>query len=172
MDFKEKIWPLKDRLYRMALRLLEDRSEAEDVAQEVMIKLWQKRKDLSSINNIDAWSFRLTKNLALDKLKGGYHKRKTSIDQVIDFPTKNLSPDRQIESNDSMTFIKQKMQLLPEQHRLVMHLRDIEELSYQEICDALNMSMAQVKSNLFRARQAMRVELNTWSNIPKSKKHG
>lgn len=159
MKFKENIWPLKDRLYRMALRLLDDRSEAEDVVQEVMIKLWQKGKDLNVVQNIDAWSLKMTKNLALDKKKGGYQKRKTSLEKTVNFPSQHLSPHREIEVKDEMMFIKEKMKALPENHRLVMHLRDIEELSYQEICDALDMSMAQVKSNLFRARKAMRLAL-------------
>ena len=81
------------------------------------------------------------------------------LDKTINFPSPHLNPHRQIEVKDEMMFIKEKMQALPENHRLVMHLRDIEELSYQEICDALDMSMVQVKSNLFRARKAMRLAL-------------
>lgn len=162
MSFTKTIWPLKDRLYRMALRLLTDRSEAEDVVQEVMIKLWEQEKNnsLSSVNNLNAWSLRLTKNLALDKLKGGYSKRKTDLDQNLNFKSAALTPERAMESKDTMAFIKKKMQDLPEKYRMVIHLRDIEELSYQEICDALDMSMSEVKSNLFRARQRLRTVLS------------
>ena len=162
MNFKKTIWPLKDRLYRLALRLLSDRSQAEDVVQEVMIKLWQQEKNegLSSINNLNAWSTRLTKNLALDKLKGGYNKRKTDLDQGINLKSSALNPEDEMQSKDTFEFIKNKIQDLPEKHRLVMHLRDIEEFSYQEICDALDMSLSQVKSNLFRARQSIRTSLS------------
>ena len=168
MSFTKTIWPLKDRLYRLALRLLTDRSEAEDVVQEVMIKLWQQEKNdgLACIKNLNAWSLRLTKNLALDKLKGGYNKRKTDLDQNFSFKTSTPNPERAMESKDTMAFIKDKMQALPEKYRLVMHLRDIEELSYQEICEALEMSMSEVKSNLFRARKSLR------SALSKSIHHG
>lgn len=166
MEFKEKIWPLKDQLYRMAMRLLNDRNEAEDVVQEVMVKLWQQGKDLSLIKNLETWSYKLTKNHALDKLKSAYNKRKTAWPEHLSITDRSAKPDTQIESKDGMAYIKEQMQKLPEQHRLVMHLRDIEEMSYQEISEALDMSMAQVKSNLFRARKAMRAALL------KNKQHG
>ncbi len=66
--FTQQITPIKDRLYRFAMRMVDNAAEAEDVVQEVLIKLWQKRADLPQIQNLEAWSIRLTKNLSLDKL--------------------------------------------------------------------------------------------------------
>lgn len=158
MEFKEQIWPIKDRLFRLALRVVNDRAEAEDVVQEVMIKLWKQGQDLHLVKNMEAWCFRLTRNLALDKLKGGYRKRKAEL------PTNNnfiaaQRPDHLLEAQDGYQRIRSYMQALPERHRAVMHLRDIEGLSYQEIADALDMSLPQVKTNLFRARKSIRETL-------------
>lgn len=159
MEFKKQIWPIKDRLYRLAYRVVDDRAEAEDVVQEVMIKLWRQGQDLQLVKNLEAWCFRLTRNLALDKLKGGYRKRR------IELPTDNNAlrtadqPDKILEAQDGYQLIRSFIQALPEQHRAVMHLRDIEGLSYQEIADALNMSMPQVKTNLFRARKTVRAAI-------------
>ncbi|MGH1435373.1 MAG: RNA polymerase sigma factor [Lewinella sp.] len=159
MEFREQIWPIKDRLYRLALRLVNDRAEAEDVVQEVMVKLWQQGKDLLLIKNMEAWCLRMTRNQALDKLKGGYRKRRTEItDNLPQFTVKD-GPDQQLEWKDTYQQIRAIIQNLPENHRSVVQLRDIEGMSYQEIADALEMTMPQVKTNLFRARKALREAL-------------
>ncbi|WP_020539623.1 RNA polymerase sigma factor [Lewinella cohaerens] len=159
MEFREQIWPIKDRLYRLALRLVNDRAEAEDVVQEVMVKLWQQGKDLLLIKNMEAWCLRMTRNQALDKLKGGYRKRRTEItDNLPQFTIAN-GPDQQLEWKDTYQQIRTIIQNLPENHRSVVQLRDIEGMSYQEIADALEMTMPQVKTNLFRARKALREAL-------------
>lgn len=159
MEFREQIWPIKDRLYRLALRLVNDRAEAEDVVQEVMVKLWQQGKDLLLVKNMEAWCLRMTRNQALDKLKGGYRKRRTEITDNLPQFTMTDSPDQQLEWKDTYQQIRVIMQNLPENHRSVVQLRDIEGMSYQEIADALEMTMPQVKTNLFRARKALREAL-------------
>jgi RNA polymerase sigma-70 factor (family 1) len=163
MEFREQIWPIKDRLYRLALRLVNDRAEAEDVVQEVMIKLWRQGQELHLVQNLEAWCFRLTRNLALDKLKGGYQKRRVALPESLRDSPSAQRPDQQLEWKDTYEHIQQVIRSLPEQHRLVVHLRDIEGLSYQEIADALDMSMPQVKTNLFRARQVLRKSLQNRS---------
>ncbi|MEM1216705.1 MAG: RNA polymerase sigma factor [Bacteroidota bacterium] len=159
MEFKQHIWPLKDRLYRLALRLVNDRAEAEDVVQEVMIKLWRQGTDLAVIRNLEAWCLKLTKNQALDKLKGGYRKRKTNLTLVSDHQSPSPNPAQQAETSDTLSHVHALLQQLPEQHRATLQLRDIEGLSYQEISEALDMTLPQVKTNLFRARKALREQL-------------
>ena len=159
MEFREQIWPIKDRLYRLALRLVNDRAEAEDVVQEVMVKLWQQGKDLQLIKNLEAWCLKMTRNQALDKLKGGYRKRRTEIVDTHPQFTSIDTPDQQLEWKDTYQHIRSIMQSLPESHRSVMQLRDIEGMSYQEIAEALEMTMPQVKTNLFRARKTLREAL-------------
>lgn len=159
MEFREQIWPIKDRLYRLALRLVNDRAEAEDVVQEVMIKLWRQGKGLLQIKNMEAWCLRMTRNQALDKLKGGYRKRRTELEPNLPELKADRQPDQQLEWQDTYQQIRTLMQQLPENHRSVVQLRDIEGLSYQEIATALEMSMSQVKTNLFRARKSLREAL-------------
>ena len=160
MEFREQIWPIKDRLFRLAYRMVNDRAEAEDVVQEVMIKLWKQGQDLRLIRNLEAWCLKLTRNQALDKLKGGYRKRKTELDNLQEPQTqRSQQPDQQAEWQDTYTQIRQLMQELPKDHQAVVQLRDIEGMSYQEIAEALDMSLAQVKTNLFRARKSLRAAL-------------
>ena len=66
--FKNEIFPLKDKLFRYAYSLLKDRAEAEDVVQEVFMRLWQKRDELINIKNIEAWNMTMTRNLTLDRI--------------------------------------------------------------------------------------------------------
>lgn len=156
MEFREQIWPFKDRLYRLALRLVKDQAEAEDVVQEVLIKVWRQGTELKLIQNLEAWCIRLTRNQALDKLKSGYRKRKSQLDTQVLQIADNTQPDVLLESQDTMQRIKRLINQLPEQQRAVVQLRDVEGLSYQEICESLDLPMSQVKSHLFRARQKLR----------------
>ncbi len=157
MEFREQIWPIKDRLYRLAYRLVNDRAEAEDVVQEVMIKVWKQGQDLKLIRNLEAWCLKLTRNQALDKLKGGYRKRKTALDNLQEPRTAaNVQPDQQAEWQDAYQHVREIMNSLPPDYQSVVQLRDIEGLSYQEIAEALDMTLAQVKTNLFRARKRLR----------------
>ena len=159
-EFREHIWPFKDRLYRLALRVVGDSAEAEDVVQEVLVKIWRQEKDLSVINNIEAWCLRLTRNHAIDKLRGGYRKRKADLEDAPPLTTSTTDrPDRQAEWSDTFSHIRKLIAQLPEKQRVVIHLRDIEGHSYQEIADSLEITMAQVKTNLFRARKAIREKL-------------
>ena len=160
MEFQEQIWPIKDRLFRLAYRLVNDRAEAEDVVQEVMIKLWKQGQGLLSINNLEAWCLRLTRNQALDKLKGGYRKRKASLEHLGEPSTAaNTSPDRKAEQQDMYEQVQTLMRSLPADYQSVVQLRDIEGMTYQEIAEALDMTLAQVKTNLFRARKKLREAL-------------
>lgn len=160
MEFREQIWPIKDRLFRLAYRLVNDRAEAEDVVQEVMIKLWKQGQDLKLVRNLEAWCLRLTRNQALDKLKGGYRKRKATLEQVHEPSTPtNTQPDQLTEWQDTYEQIEKLIQNLPTDYQAVVQLRDIEGMTYQEIANALDMSLSQVKTNLFRARKRLREAL-------------
>ncbi|MEZ4988007.1 MAG: sigma-70 family RNA polymerase sigma factor [Saprospiraceae bacterium] len=159
MEFSKQIWPFKDQLFRFALRLVNDRDDAEDVVQEVMIKLWKQGQELLKVQNMEAWCMKLTRNQALDRLKSGYTKRKTTWPQDLALTEQGNEPDKQLETADTLAYIRQLMEALPENHRSVIHLRDVEGMSYQEIADVLDMTMPQVKTNLFRARNTLKSQL-------------
>ena len=99
-NFTQQIIPIKDRLYRFALRMVNNAAEAEDVVQEVLIKLWHKREELSEIHNLEAWSIRLTRNLSVDKLRGKRHQME-SLDTQIDTESKQQNPAQLTESKDT-----------------------------------------------------------------------
>ncbi len=157
-DFETRVLPAKNKLFRFALRLLGSSEEAKDVVQETMIKVWNGR-DMAEVQNMEAWCMRITKNLSLDKLRSRQRKLTGSIDVRFDMVHESLSPHEKTEIHESMKRIDELMANLPDKQRQVMHLRDIEGYSYNEICDVLELDMNQVKVNLFRARNAVREKL-------------
>jgi RNA polymerase sigma-70 factor (ECF subfamily) len=156
--FQKHILPCKDKLYRFAYSLLHNAPEAEDAVQEVFVKLWQRRDSWKEVDNMEALAMKMTKNHALDKLRSKY-ARTDGLPEHYDQRSDAATPDQMIESEDQVAQIRRLMQELPEKHRLVMQLRDIEGLSYDEISENLEMPMSQVKINLFRARQQIKEHL-------------
>lgn len=126
--------------------------------QEVFIKLWNNREHMEQIANVEAWCMTATRNLSIDKLRSK-HKRVDGLKPGFDLKDNTPGPYQQAVTNDTIGMVKKLMEALPEKQKLIMHLRDIEGLSYKEIADALEFSLDQVKVNLFRARKAIRVQL-------------
>jgi len=156
--YMERVLPYKNKLFRFSLRIVDNVAEAEDVVQEVFIKIWQKRSELDQYENLEAWCMRLTKNLSIDKLRSK-HKRVNAIPEGLDIVGNTATPYQVTESNDTMQQIKAFMQQLPEKQKRTMQLRDIDGMSYLEIADIMNISLDQVKVNLFRARKAMKAQI-------------
>ena len=152
--FTSTIVPFKDRLYRVALRMLRNGPEAEDVVQEVLVKLWQQRQELGGIRNLEAWMMRLTKNKAIDRmrLKANRH---TDLESVAEPTEYAATPYERAASRDALARIRRIMHQLPDTQRQVLELRDVEGLPYQEIADTLELSLEQVKVYLYRARKKM-----------------
>ncbi|MEO1514953.1 MAG: sigma-70 family RNA polymerase sigma factor [Bacteroidota bacterium] len=157
-DFQTQALTYKNKMYRFALRFVGNPAEAEDIVQEVFIKLWNQKDRLGSYNNLEAWCMKLTRNLSIDKLRSK-HRRVEDIEGARQMASGGADPHRKAEVSDLLQRVREIMQTLPENQRIVLQLRDIEEMTYQEISDATELSLAQVKVNLFRARQHIRTQM-------------
>jgi RNA polymerase sigma factor (sigma-70 family) len=158
--FHEQVFPIRHKLYRFALRITGNTHEAEDVVQEVLEKVWKTEHDQSEkVQNWEAWCMTLTRNRSLDKTRSQGNKRTDDLDGFTGISSDALSPAHQAEQKDMINYVKKYMQELPEKQRIVMHLRDIEELSYDEISAVTGISMDQVKVTLHRARKTVRTRL-------------
>lgn len=163
--FESRVLPVKNKLFRFAFRLLGSSEEAKDVVQEVFIRVWNGRDQIESIDNMEAWCMRITRNLSLDKIRSRQRKATDPIEESFDIQNDTRTPYEAAENNENMQRINQLIASLPEKQRQVMHLRDIEGYSYNEICEILELDMNQVKVNLFRARNAVRekfVKINAY----------
>lgn len=155
ISFRNDILPLKDKLFRLALRITLDRAEAEDVVQDTMIRVWNKREEWSQFESIEAYCLVIARNLAIDRSqkKEAQHVELTSeMEEAND----ELGPYDQLVIQERMAIIHRLINELPEKQRLIMQLRDIEGESYKEIADVLHLTEEQVKVNLFRARQKVK----------------
>ena len=157
--FQNQVFPVKNKLFRFAFRLLGSSEEARDVVQDVFIKIWVGRDQLAEIQNMEAWCMRMTKNLSLDRLRQQQRRPTDSIEKGFHVQHSALSPLENAEMSENMKRIGDLMAALPEKQRQVMHLRDIEGYSYSEIVEILEIDMSQVKVNLFRARNSVREKL-------------
>ena len=158
--FQEQVLPIRNKLFRFALRITGSVHEAEDVVQEVMEKVWKSMPAQSEkVDNWEAWCMTLTRNRAVDKTRSRAIRRSSPLDLIQEQSSGAHSPAQVLESQDLIARIRKMIQQLPDKQRLVMHLRDIEELSYDEIAQTLDISLEQVKVNLHRARKAIREKM-------------
>ena len=158
INFRNDILPLKNELYRLALRITLNPAEAEDVVQETMIKVWNRRDQWDEIESIEAFCLTICRNLAVDKMRK-IEGQNQSLDEVAnDAPDRSYSsnPEEQAMQQDRIELIRRLIGQLPEKQRSAMQLRDFEGKSYKEIAAIMGISEEQVKVNIFRARQAIR----------------
>lgn len=152
---RDDILPLKDKLFRLALRITFDRAEAEDVVQDTMIRVWNKREEWTQFGSIEAYCLTVAKNLAIDRSQKK-EAQNVELTPEMEEESEISGPYDQLVNNERMSIIHRLINELPEKQRLIMQLRDIEGESYKEIAKILNLTEEQVKVNLFRARQKVK----------------
>lgn len=153
--FKQKVLPTKDKLFRLAKSMLRHHEEAEDALQEVFLKLWSNQHKLEACKSIEAFAMTVTKNLCLDKLKVKAPKHLADVTEMeIDSGTN--SPHLSYELHNSADVMRRLVDQLPEQQRLILHLRDVEGYSFEEIEQITQLPLNTIRVNLSRARKLVR----------------
>ena len=157
ISFQNDVLPLKNKLFRLALRITLNREEAEDVVQDTMIKVWNARDRWQELDSIEAYSLTITRNLSLDRIK----KMDNQNDSLEEQTTERLdetssTPSERMIQKDKLDIVRNIINELPEKQRSCLQLRDIEGKSYKEIADILCITEDQVKVNIFRARQTVK----------------
>lgn len=157
-DFKTEVLPISNKLMRFALQILQDEEEAKDVLQDVFLKLWQKREELSKIENIEAFAYRMMRNRCLDMIRA---RRTVSIDLLTKarLPEAESTDVDHLDMSNSVDLVKRIIAELPDLQRTIIHLRDIEQLEYEEIAEATQMNVNAIRVNLSRARKKVRDEI-------------
>ena len=157
ISFRNDILPLKNEFFRLALRITQNPAEAEDVVQETMIKVWNRREHWEEIESIEAFCLTVCRNISLDRIKKAENQTlslESEHDALDNSYSSNL--EEQAEQRDKIQLIRQLIDNLPEKQRSVMQLRDFEGKSYKEIAQIMAISEEQVKINIFRARQTIK----------------
>ena len=153
-DFVKLITPIKDKLFRLSKRILVSTEEAEDATQEVILKLWNNKENLDSYKNIEAFSMTMIKNYCFDQLKS---KRSGNLKLVHDnYIDREPSLEKQLEAKDSLNWVEKAINELPEQQKLIIQMRDIEEYEFEEIAKIMEMNETAIRVALSRARKTIR----------------
>lgn len=155
-EFLKIVLPFKDKMYRFAKRLLVSSDEAEDAVQEICLKLWKGRERIGNYGNPEAFAMTMTKNYCLDRLKSG-QASKLKIAQCNYQHSDNVQ--RKIEARNEVSILFDIMETLPEQQRLILQLRDVEQYEFEEIAKMLDIRENTIRVNLSRARKAVREQM-------------
>ena len=156
VSFRNNVLPLKNELFRLALRITLNRVEAEDIVQDTLIKVWDRRFEWESIDSIEAFSLTVCRNLSLDRLRKKENSNDSLEDVNIAEPVASSNPQDRMIQEDRVSLVRQIIDSLPEKQRSCMQLRDFEGKSYKEIAQVLDITEEQVKVNIFRARQMVK----------------
>lgn len=136
-------------MYRYAYSILKERETAEDVVQECLVKIWNNRQKLPGVQNVDAWAMRITRNQCYDWVKTN---RFTVLSQEEMQHPDSISADQHVLVNDHINWLDKVLKTLPQKQQEIYHLREVEELTYQDIAEILSLSLSEVKVSLHRAR--------------------
>ena len=156
-EFVQLTTPFKDKVFRLAKRLLTSTEEAEDATQEVLVKLWSKNGSLDGFNSVEAFAMTMTKNYCLDQLKS---KRAGNLKIVhTNFTDREPGLDKKVEDSDSLNWVERIINQLPEQQRLLIQMRDIEQYEFAEIAKITEMNETAIRVALSRARKTIREKM-------------
>ena len=156
VSFRNDVLPLKNELFRLALRITLNRAEAEDIVQDTLIKVWNRREEWNALDSIEAFSLTVCRNLSLDRIRKKGNDNDSLEDVKAAEPLASSNPQDRMIQTDKVRLIRQIVDGLPEKQRSCMQLRDFEGKTYKEIAGVLDISEEQVKVNIFRARQTVK----------------
>ena len=156
-DFLKSVLPFKDKVFRLAKRLLVSTEEAEDATQELYFKLWKNKEKIAEYKNVEAFAMTMTKNYCFDRLKSKQASNLTLVHS--NYKEKDTPLMKKMELNDSVSHVHRLIENLPEQQKIIIQLRDIEEYEFEEIAKMLDMKPTAVRVNLSRARKTIKEQL-------------
>lgn len=160
--FEKLVHGYQHRVYGFAYYLLGDREEAEDVTQEVLLRLWNHRDGVDE-DRVLAWLLRVTRNACVDELR-----RRTTYHNLVDVNSERLDyaagsgllPDDAAEQADFQERLQHALQQLAEPYRSIVILREIQDMKYEDISEALGLPLNTVKVYLHRGRKMLREQLS------------
>lgn len=153
-EFNESILPLARNIYDFAANLTGNRTDAADITQDVMFKLWDSRNELAKIKNLRAWALKITRNLYYDTIK----KNKPIYDEAQIFQHEECTSDllTTIDAQETAALVRQIIETLPDTQREVILLREVEELEYDEISQITGLGLNNIRTILSRARSRVK----------------
>ena len=157
-EFSSLVHRLSKKLYIYAYRILRDQEGSEDAVQEIFIKLWKMNEKLREYESVEALATTMVKNYCIDQLR----KQKDSLpgddSGMADYHDSNPTPYDELEINETYALMERIINNLPENYRVIIRLRDIDGLSFEEIADKTGQNINTLRVSLSRARKTVRDE--------------
>jgi RNA polymerase sigma-70 factor (ECF subfamily) len=158
--FEELVMTYQHRVFGVALRMLGNRAEAEEVAQEAFVRAHRALGDFRGDAKLSTWLYAITSRLCLNRLASGERRLiRHGEDALLRLSDAGPRPDAALERRELETALGRAIAELPEDRRIVVVLRDIEGLSYEEIAQVLELELGTVRSRLHRARAELKEKL-------------
>ncbi len=161
--FNNLVLPMSKKLLHFAFQMLHDKGEAEDAVQEVILKLWKIRDTLENYDSLEAFSMKVTRNWCLDRLKAKKPLYIEGYQKGYDRLAAEENPHRQMEKTERLNLLAAVMDKMPEPQRLVIRLRDIEGLEFEQIAEIMDSNVNALRVSLSRARSKLKEELTKYN---------
>jgi len=168
--FRELIELTTPRIYRLALRVLGDPDEADDVVQETYIRAWGRLEELRDPAAVMGWLSRVARNAARDRLRWWKRRKRESFDEagaplarLVTMADSAPLADEALAAAQTGAAVARAVASLPDKHRVVLLLREADGMSYEEIAESLGVAVGTVESRLHRARAALARKLERLS---------
>lgn len=156
-DFNN-IWiPLADRFYRVAYYLLESEEDAEDALQELYLKLWAARSGLSAVQNPSAYGISMLKNICIDRIRKRMVRKAEPLDKVPH--PEDTHTESRTDIKDALRYLLQEMEKLPDKQRVVLRMRAVEGLEYEDIARRTGLSEVYIRVLVTMARKTLRSKI-------------
>ena len=151
-SFNELVRRYQEKVYWIAHRFVNDHDQADDIVQEVFLKVYRALNDFRGDSGVYTWLYRITVNISLNTIRKQRIKDFLRIDEFFDYPSEESEqPDTQYEQREQKQLIEEAIQQLPEKQKAVFILRYYEELPYEDISKILKTSVGGLKANYFHA---------------------
>lgn len=163
-EFEARVRPHLEWLYRLAYRYTAQAQDAEDLVQELLVRLYRRPADLAGLSDLRPWLIRALYNLFVDQWR---HRRRTPFGHLHSEPWEALfadeggsdTPEDELHSADLRRTVLAALYRVDEEHRALLVLHDVEGHTLPELADTLGLPLGTLKSRLFRARRKLRRQL-------------
>lgn len=158
MDDFSQIWlPLSDRFYRVAYYLLESEQDAEDAVQELYLKLWAARSSLEDVRSPFAYGVSMLKHICIDKVRKRMVRKAEPLEKIPQ--SEDFRFERRSEMKDTLRFLLQEMEKLPDRQRTVLKMRAIDGLEYEDISRKTGLSQVYIRVLITMARKTLKQKI-------------
>jgi len=165
--FEHLVKMYENKVYTIAYRLMGNHADAADLAQDAFIKIYQALPNFRGDSSFSTWIYHITVNVCRDELRKRQRRPTFSLDETTEngstpneLRSTMSTPEEELERTETQAMVQQCLNNLSDDYRIILVMREIQEMSYEEIAEILGLSLGTVKSRLSRARNALKEKIS------------